>query len=75
MHTRNIDGSPDSQIDLRGFGMTGNQNTLVLLDGQRMNEMEMVGIRWSTIPLSSIKRIEVLRGEGAVTYGSGATGV
>ena len=74
VHTRNIDGSPDSQIDLRGFGMTGNQNTLVLLDGQRMNEMEMVGIRWSTIPLSSIKRIEVLRGEGAVTYGSGATG-
>ncbi len=74
IHTRNVDGSPDPQIDLRGFGITGNQNTLVLLDGQRMNENELVGIRWSTIPLDSIERIEVLRSSGAVTYGAGATG-
>lgn len=74
VHTRNVDGSPDPQIDIRGFGITGNQNTLVLLDGQRMNENELVGIRWSTIPLDSIERIEVLRSSGAVTYGAGATG-
>ena len=74
VHTRNVDGGPDQQIDLRGFGITGNQNTLVLLDGQRMNENELVGIRWSTIPLDSIKRIEILRSSGAVTYGNGATG-
>jgi iron complex outermembrane receptor protein len=74
IHTRNVDGSPDPQIDMRGFGITGNQNTLVLLDGQRMNENELVGIRWSTVPLDSIERIEVLRSSGAVTYGAGATG-
>lgn len=74
IHTRNLDGSPDPQIDMRGFGITGNQNTLVLLDGQRMNENELVGIRWSTVPLDSIERIEVLRNTGAVTYGGGATG-
>ena len=73
MHTRNLDGSPDPQIDMRGFGISGNQNTLVLLDGQRMNENELVGIRWSTVPLDSIERIEVLRNAGAVTYGGGAT--
>lgn len=74
IHTRNVDGSPDPQIDMRGFGITGNQNTLVLLDGQRMNENELTGIRWSTIPLDTIERIEVLRSSGAVTYGGGATG-
>ncbi len=74
IHTRNVDGSPDPQIDMRGFGITGNQNTLVLLDGQRMNENELVGIRCSTVPLDSIERIEVLRSSGAVTYGAGATG-
>lgn len=74
VHTRNVDGSPDPQIDMRGFGITGNQNTLVLLDGQRMNENELTGIRWSTVPLDSIERIEVLRSSGAVTYGAGATG-
>jgi iron complex outermembrane receptor protein len=74
LHTRNLDGSPDPQIDMRGFGITGNQNTLVLLDGQRMNENELVGIRWSTVPLDSVERIEVLRNTGAVTYGGGASG-
>lgn len=74
IHTRNVDGSPDPQIDMRGFGITGNQNILVLLDGQRMNENELTGIRWSTIPLDTIERIEVLHGSGSVVYGAGATG-
>lgn len=74
IHIRNVDGSPDPEIDLRGFGKTGNQNTLILLDGQRLSEIELVGIRWSTIPLDSVERIEVLRSGGAVPYGGGATG-
>src|ERR1700693_4150713 len=38
LHVRDNSGSPDRQIDLRGFGITGDQNTLVLLDGVRLNE-------------------------------------
>src|SRR5262245_48476547 len=72
--TRDNTGSPDSQIDLRGFGITGDQNTLVLLNGQRLNEIELTTIGWSAIPLDSIERIEVLRGSGSVLYGGGATG-
>ena len=71
---RDNTGSPDSQIDMRGFGMTGDQNTLVLLNGQRLNEIELTTIRWSSIPLDSIERIEILRGSGAVQYGGGASG-
>lgn len=71
---RNTDGSTDPQIDMRGFGMSGTQNTLVLLDGQPLNEIELTAIPWSSIPLSSILRIEVIRGAGAVLYGGGATG-
>ena len=72
--TRDNTGSPDSQIDLRGFGVTGDQNTLVLLNGQRLNEFELTTIGWSAIPLDSIERIEILRGSGSVLYGGGATG-
>ena len=72
--TRDNTGSPDRQIDMRGFGMTGDQNTLVLLNGQRLGEIELTTIRWSAIPLDSIDRIEILRGAGAVLYGGGATG-
>lgn len=71
---RDASGSPDQQVDMRGFGITGDQNTLVLLDGQRLSENELTGARWSSVPIASIDRIEVLRGSGAVLYGAGATG-
>jgi iron complex outermembrane recepter protein len=74
IQVRSNDGTPDMAIDLRGFGMTGNQNTLVLLDGQQLNEIQLTSIRWSAIPLASIERIEVINGSGAVLYGGGATG-
>lgn len=71
---RNAAGSPNQQIDLRGFGMTGDQNTLILLDGQRISENELVSARLAAIPLAAIERIEILRGSGSVLYGGGATG-
>jgi iron complex outermembrane receptor protein len=71
---RDASGSPDQQVDMRGFGITGDQNTLVLLDGQRLSENELTSARWSTVPLDSIERIEIQRGSGAVLYGGGATG-
>src|SRR5258708_3500384 len=72
--TRDNTGGPDWQIDMRGFGVTGDQNTLVLLNGQRLNEIELTTIGWTAIPLDSIERIEILRGSGSVLYGGGATG-
>ncbi len=75
VHSRtNFLGVPDSPIDLRGFGMSGDQNTLVLVNGQRFSENELISARISAIPLDSIERIEILRGAGAVLYGGGATG-
>lgn len=71
---RNLLGTQDPNLDLRGFGVTGDQNTLVLVDGQRLSENELVGARISTIPLAAIERIEILRGGGAVLHGGGATG-
>lgn len=74
IQVRDNSGSPNQQVDMRGFGITGDQNTLVLLDGQRISENEQASVNWSAIPLSSIERIEILRGSGAVLYGGGATG-
>jgi iron complex outermembrane recepter protein len=72
--TRNTTGSPDQQVDLRGFGITGDQNTLILLDGRRLDEVDLSTPSWSSIPLESIQRIEIMRGSGSVLYGGGATG-
>ena len=63
-------------IDMRGSGVTGGQNTLILVNGQRVSDIDLSSVQWSAIPLSSIERVEVLRGVGAVLYGDGAsTGV
>ena len=74
LHIRDNSGSPNQQVDLRGFGITGDQNTLILVDGLRLSENEQVPAQLSSIPLDSIERIEVVRGSGAVLYGGGTSG-
>jgi iron complex outermembrane receptor protein len=74
LQTRDLAGTQNQQLDLRGFGITGDQNTLVLLDGLRISENELESAQLSSIPIDSIERIEIVRGSGTVQYGSGATG-
>src|SRR5262245_40661536 len=62
-------------VDLRGFGATASSNTLFLLNGRRLNDIDLLGVDLSTIPRDSIERIEISRGNsGAVLYGGGAVG-
>ena len=74
LQIRDLAGTQNPQLDLRGFGVTGDQNTLVLLDGLRLTESDLESAQLSAIPLESIERIEIVRGSGAVLYGAGATG-
>ena len=74
LQIRDLAGTQNPQLDLRGFGVTGDQNTLVLLDGLRLSEADLESAQLSAIPLESIERIEIVRGSGAVLYGAGATG-
>ncbi len=62
-----------TSVDLRGFGASGTQNTLILVDGRRVTDVDLSGVQWAAIPLASVERIEILRGTGAVLYGDGAT--
>ncbi|HEY8579160.1 MAG TPA: TonB-dependent receptor [Beijerinckiaceae bacterium] len=62
-------------VDIRGFGAAGASNTLVLVDGRRINDLDIQGIDFASIPRDSIERIEITRGgSGAVLYGDGAVG-
>ena len=64
----------NSTVDIRGFGASAGQNTLVLVDGRRLNDIDLSGVVWSAIPLSAIERIEIVRGGASVLHGSGAVG-
>ena len=62
-------------VDLRGFGAFASSNTLVLVNGRRLNDLDLQGVDLSTIPRDSIERIEITRGNsGAVLYGDNAVG-
>jgi iron complex outermembrane receptor protein len=63
----------NTSVDLRGFGVTGGQNTLILLDGRRLTDIDLTTVQWAAVPLVGIERIEILRGTGAVLYGDGAS--
>jgi iron complex outermembrane receptor protein len=61
-------------VDIRGLGETGPLNTLVLVDGRRVNEIDLSGVDWTQIPLDQVERIEIVRGPGSVLYGDNAAG-
>ncbi len=64
----------DSTVDIRGFGDTAISNTLILLDGQRLNDIDSSHTLWASIPLQAIDHIEIIPGGGTVLYGDRATG-
>ena len=62
-------------IDMRGFGASAASNTLILLNGRRLTDVDLSGVDFSAIPRDSIDRIEITRGSaGAVLYGDNAVG-
>lgn len=61
-----------STVDLRGFGAAADQNALILLDGRRLNDIDLSAIDWAALPLSAVERIEIMRGGSSVLHGAGA---
>jgi iron complex outermembrane receptor protein len=62
-------------VDIRGFGAAAASNTLVLINGRRLTDIDIAGVDFSAIPRDSIERIEITRGSaGSVLYGEGAVG-
>lgn len=61
-------------LDLRGFGDTAARNVLVLVNGRKINNIDVSGPDLSRIPLEAVERIEMIRGAGSVLYGDNAVG-
>lgn len=61
------------KIDMRGYGIgDAYQNIVVVVNGRRMNNVDGVPQLLSSVPVDSIKKIEILKGAGSVEYGDGA---
>ena len=60
--------------DLGGYGANASSNTLVLVDGVRINPVDSTIAPLNSVPLSAIERIEITNGGASVQYGNNATG-
>ena len=69
------DNNTNAVISMRGFtsGQAAN-NTLILVDGRKLNNIDIAAPALSSIPLNMIERIEVLSGSAGVLYGDQAVG-
>ncbi len=75
MHVLGGPTGTQDMVDLRGFGAFAQSNVLILVNGRRFQDFDLQGFDFSAIPLNSIERIEITRGNsGAVLYGDGAIG-
>ncbi|WP_428773650.1 TonB-dependent receptor [Vibrio sp.] len=60
---------------MRGFsGGQAGHNTLILLDGRRLNKQDLSSPQLSSILISQIERVEILSGSAGVLYGDQAVG-
>lgn len=61
-------------LDIRGFGDTATRNVLVLVNGRKINAVDLSGPDLLQIPVEAVERIEIIRGAGSVLYGDNAVG-
>ncbi len=69
-----LNGGREFTLDLRGYGETASQNLVVVVDGIRITQIDLVSARLSSIAPDMIERIEIIRGGASVMWGEGAAG-
>ncbi len=70
---QNLLGNPkQSNVDIRGYGEAAPQNVLFLVDGRRINSIDLSGADLAQIALGAVERIEVYRGPVSVLFGDNA---
>ncbi|MFN7984505.1 MAG: TonB-dependent receptor plug domain-containing protein [Vicinamibacterales bacterium] len=62
----------NTRINMRGFN--GANRTLVLLDGQPVNDAYTGEVSWASLPNAEVDRVEVVRGPFSALYGGNAMG-
>ena len=61
-------------VDMRGFGDSASSNTLILVDGRRLNNPDIGSPDLNSIALDDVERIEIVQGSAGVLFGDQAVG-
>lgn len=68
---KDMGGMKATKVSMRGMSQNG---VLVMVDGVSVNNGYTGGANWSSVPVNTIERIEIVRGAGSALYGSNAMG-
>lgn len=64
-----------STVAMRGFSSgSAASNTLIIIDGRRLNNIDLSGPDLNSISLKDIERIEIIQGSAGTLYGDQAVG-
>lgn len=73
---QDLDGSGGRSVTaaMRGFSANASNNTLVLVDGRKLNNPTLAGPALNAVAIKDVERIEVIQGSAGVLYGDQAVG-
>ncbi len=64
----------DASVGLRGFSSSAQQNTLIMIDGRRLNNADNGLPNLNTVALKNVKQIEIIKSSMGALYGDKAVG-
>ncbi|MCI0591659.1 MAG: TonB-dependent receptor, partial [Gammaproteobacteria bacterium] len=67
------DGSR-ATVAIRGFGANAAANTLILVDGRRLNHSDLGAPDLNSVSLKDVERVEIVQGSAGILYGDQAVG-
>ncbi|WP_144210772.1 TonB-dependent receptor [Shewanella donghaensis] len=69
------DNNSGTTFSMRGFSASqAASNTLILIDGRRLNNIDIAAPSINAVPLNQVERVEILSGSAGVLYGDQAVG-
>jgi len=64
----------NQKVDMGGFGETSDRHVAIVVNGRKINPIDMSGVNFLSIPIENVEKIEVLHGGNSVLYGGDAMG-
>lgn len=74
LYVQRIQGLADTEASAMLRGFNGPNRTLVLLDGQPINDSFFGDVPWNVIPVDEVENVEIVRGPFSSLYGGNALG-
>ncbi|WP_035238984.1 TonB-dependent receptor [Desulfobacter vibrioformis] len=64
----------NQKVDIGGFGESSDRHVAVLVNGRKLNPIDLSSVNFLSIPIENVEKIELVHGGNSVLYGGDAMG-